>query len=528
MFLLLSRSRRLAALLTAGVLGIAPLAAAPVPTAPPVAASTEPADKVQELQVELAWMTDPVTFRCPIRAHAIPTGIELTGFVPSADAHKLAVNLAREICGGRVRDAIRVTKLSNDSYTPAKSAEVVRAAKVALHDVLGQKSQGIEVTSPANGEVILRGSVASWREKHAAGSRMRRLSGCSCVVNLLELPGEKPHTVQDKSKKEPGKLATLPAKPLPAPVAQAAPVHRSVIQRVAAWVSPYGGQPEAATDKVIASTTPAQPAQPVASSKPSPYGRTVTPPLPTAQKLELVPEPQLPWNSTPLPVKKQASEPKVVLPAEKSATVAVPLPKAEPLVSVEEPQVPAPPKPVAKPPRSLFGSLFQKAEPAAPKPEPTLRVEEKRMTIATSTGPAETVTRSPEVSPAPATQPARPTLFASIFGHSESAPPKTKSVPPGPATIPDRPYVTTGTVTFHDEAPPAPMPLPSPAILRQKLLQACSGTVKDVQVKTRPDGDLLVTVKVAGEKAIESLTGTVLHLPEMQSPRVHLSCEVAP
>ena len=54
---------------------IAPLTAAPVTLSRPVAAA-ESADKVQELQVELAWMTDPVTFRCPIRAHAIPTGIE--------------------------------------------------------------------------------------------------------------------------------------------------------------------------------------------------------------------------------------------------------------------------------------------------------------------------------------------------------------------------------------------------------------------------------------------------------------------
>src|SRR5205085_4995031 len=143
-----------------------------------------------------------------------------------ADAHKLAVTLAREICGGRLRDAIHVSRLSNDNYSPAKPAEVVRAAKVALHDVLGQKSQGIEVHSSGDGQVILRGPVASWQEKHAAGSRMRRLSGCSSVVNLLEMPGDKTKTASDASTNEPRKLATLPAKPLPAPVAHSAPVHR--------------------------------------------------------------------------------------------------------------------------------------------------------------------------------------------------------------------------------------------------------------------------------------------------------------
>jgi hypothetical protein len=99
--------------------------------------------------------------------------------------------------------------------------------------------------------------------------------------------------------------------------------------------------------------------------------------------------------------------------------------------------------------------------------------------------------------------------------------------------VPDRAYVTTGTVTFHDEgtvkdAEPVKASLPSSDELRQKVLIACGGAVKDVAVKPLPDNSTQVTLRITSSKGIETVYSKLLQLPEMQSPGVHLHVEVMP
>ena len=95
MIRLLLPSRRLAALLAAGILGIAPLSAA-LHAAPPTTVRSVSSSRTLEVQVELAWMGDPVTFRCPLHARVKGDGIDLTGSVPSAEIRAQAVRLAHD------------------------------------------------------------------------------------------------------------------------------------------------------------------------------------------------------------------------------------------------------------------------------------------------------------------------------------------------------------------------------------------------------------------------------------------------
>jgi hypothetical protein len=275
-----------------------------------------------------------------------------------------------------------------------------------------------------------------------------------------------------------------------------------MIHRVVGWVSPYSAQTEVTSpEKVIASTEPAARPKPIAGSSTSPYGST-----------------------------NQMRKPAAPI-----ATAATPIPKAEPLLPAEDTPLATLPakKPEATPKRSLFATTSHKEDPLPVKAETLIPEKADHEPIATSVHASasdsqrkEMVTSVVETGSSSSVQPPRPSLFASLFQHGAAAP-KAKPMPQGQPTIPDHPYVTTGTVIFHDE-PASDLSLPSPEGLRQKLLQACGTTVKDVQVKTRSEGGLHVTLTVASETRIEALTHVVLRLPEMQSPQIHLSCAVAP
>jgi osmotically-inducible protein OsmY len=543
MFRFLSRSRRLAALLTAGILGTPPLTAGLLPFSRPAATAPAQDNRVKELQIELAWMGDPVTFRCPIRAQCTDSGVELTGFVSTAGAHKRAVQLAGKAWGGMVHDSIHVTKVSYDTFASVKSADVVHSATTAISDVLGLRVKGIEVKASNDGKVTLSGTVASWQEKYTLSTRMRRISGCSCVVNQLEVSATK----EVAAKTPPHTLADLLAKPLPAP--QPAPRPRSVIQRVAGWVSPYGAQQEATSpEKVIASTETAKtPSRPIVAS---PYGGGNMNSAPnSSQKGSTLAttSPTVAPKPTPL-----MEFPVSAKPASRVTTATSTQPLADPLLPLEETRrvVPSAEKPVhvahtgwgspmpagktTEVKRTTVLTSTPRAEPLTAKAEPLLPEKEAQETIATSTQNFQISSHAKEIviqetkATAPAVQPARPSLFASLF-HPGASPAKPQPMPQGRPIIPDRPYVTTGTVIFHD-APVASSAaaLPSPDALHRTLVQACGNRVKGVQVQTRPDGDLHVTLKVTSESSIESLTGIVLHLPEMQSSQVHLSCEIVP
>ena len=155
MFHLLSRSRRLAAMLTAGILGIAPVTAAPPKASVPVAHSPLPKSREQEMRIELAWMADSATFRCTLRARATEDGIELSGSVPRAEVRARAVKIAQDACGKKVTDRIAVSRHAHDPYTPASHQELLQGANRALSAALGPQKKGIMISIGESGEVVL-------------------------------------------------------------------------------------------------------------------------------------------------------------------------------------------------------------------------------------------------------------------------------------------------------------------------------------------------------------------------------------
>src|SRR5262249_30703001 len=135
MFQLLSRSR---SLFLAGLLGVAPLTTA-APVSRPAAMSSASAARAQEIQVELAWMEDAATFRCPLRAHAQNGAIEVTGVVPSAEVKARALKIASDT-GHTVVDRITVGRVQQHQFPATPGNQLLRDVNRAVTDVLGRLS----------------------------------------------------------------------------------------------------------------------------------------------------------------------------------------------------------------------------------------------------------------------------------------------------------------------------------------------------------------------------------------------------
>src|SRR5437764_1293782 len=119
---LLSRRGPLALLLAAGILGVAsPGGARAGWPGRPVSGPREAVGRSRVLEVELAWMSDPVTFRCPLRARWTPAGLEVAGRVPDGATRTRVLQLARSATIEPVVDALNVGRVVSLPYIPAEA-----------------------------------------------------------------------------------------------------------------------------------------------------------------------------------------------------------------------------------------------------------------------------------------------------------------------------------------------------------------------------------------------------------------------
>jgi osmotically-inducible protein OsmY len=178
-------------------------------------ATARPAERHHEIAAELAWLADTITFPCRLTARASGGMLEVRGQVPSPAAREQALRLARQASGLPVIDALEV-KVLEPPPGPAPAQDVLRGVTHELLAVLGMRVQAVEVAA-RDGEITLSGVVATLEEKLAVASRLRRVPGCVCVVNLLRVAAPAPMTDQPVMPDDKGRLPA-PQPPADRPV----------------------------------------------------------------------------------------------------------------------------------------------------------------------------------------------------------------------------------------------------------------------------------------------------------------------
>ncbi len=284
----------------AGVLGLVSPALAqssrPVGKSVPAVASSRTVESAKahlpggavgqdEVQVELAWLANKATFHHALGAHVVGGSMEVRGYVPNMAIEELAIRLAQEHTKLAVVDRLQVNPNVLIPIGGGEVDEMTQKASELLAEDLGDQATGLEVTAKDNGIVTIKGAVLSIEDKLTVSRKMRQVSGCCVVVNLVNVTSvyRAGHTVAD------GTLPTTSKKSAPQPYSTGAVATTPSTPLVIA--KPTGG--ESVKVPVQPEKKPAPPAG--WSEKPANADAPKEVAMPKTVVSEKPPSPHLPW-----------------------------------------------------------------------------------------------------------------------------------------------------------------------------------------------------------------------------------------
>ncbi|HTU89332.1 MAG TPA: hypothetical protein VMF69_04470 [Gemmataceae bacterium] len=157
---------------------------------PPLQGQQTPVQKLrcprlEEIKVELALLSDIVTFPYAVAASVHEEALQLYGFVPNDMIRQHVLDVARRNTSLMVNDGLGIqTKLSlQQSLRPASVLQ--QEGSELLKQDLGEMAKKVFLEVRPNGVVVLTGRIDSMERKLEVSRLFRRLSGCGGVFNKL-------------------------------------------------------------------------------------------------------------------------------------------------------------------------------------------------------------------------------------------------------------------------------------------------------------------------------------------------------
>ena len=149
----------------------------------PIKKRPEDPPRLAAIRVEMAWLSDPVTFPYPLQARPTAVGLEVCGFVPDVATKDVAIRLASIHSNLMVLDGIALDPALPSrpkAHDPAAlQAEALDALK-GCPDIVD-----LQVRAAVGGRVEIYGSVHSFEDKRKASRVMLMAPGCTSVDNRL-------------------------------------------------------------------------------------------------------------------------------------------------------------------------------------------------------------------------------------------------------------------------------------------------------------------------------------------------------
>lgn len=513
---------------------------------------TDERQRLAEMQVELALLSDLATFPYEFSPRANGNTLELRGNVPNEMIRQRAMDVTRNTTFLRGIDALRIQPNLSVRSTLRPSGVVQHEGMELLQKALGSATQQISLEVRPNGVVVLTGRTDCIESKLDISRLFRRLPGCTAVVNelaiepvlvdgqrmvrvthnnmLLVPPSAVAQDVEAVPTSSTPREPSTPTKPAAEKIGNDwesfAPSKLPV-----KWGRPAGSW-EAQTKEIEALHPQPAPVRMVgrpsetkwasASGGSNQPGNTIPGSQPKISETQQKPESMLTWKR---PGGSEESEPK------EGATATEPRTSQVGAGAIREQLVPSPTYigssdsstygPGSSPPSlssvrsarrwpSAYVTApppgqgrpgvisFDDDSPPAPKPAPVVMTTSRSATPAKPSAP--TVTAAP-----PAATPIRPVTAAVPTSRSPDA---EFSAPP-----PARPTVYRSQAATQ---------------LQRKIKSICGRHAREVTAIVQKDGIVLVRVKVADLAVEEKLSPRILSLPEMNAPEVRLMIEVGP
>jgi hypothetical protein len=142
-----------------------------------------------EIQIELAWLGDPVTFPYHLAARVTATEVEVHGYVPSSAVREHALKIALQQAPLPVADLLKVNANLAEHPVHMKADHLKMCVINQLEKACPAKLSTVHVACNDQGYVNLTGSAASSEDKLAIAAQLRRVPGCSCVINEVRVQG---------------------------------------------------------------------------------------------------------------------------------------------------------------------------------------------------------------------------------------------------------------------------------------------------------------------------------------------------
>lgn len=201
-------------------------ASAQLPFTPPASAVTtskttpgeqisgQDANRFVEILVELAWLADPVT--CPyfLEARVEGPAVHVRGFVPNISVRDHALKLARLQCPMTVLDDTKVRQGIGVQLVRIPAGQLEKACLACLNVFFPVNNGHFQIQADSAGRIKVTGQVHSLEEKLAVSQELRRLHGCTAVLNRVHVvqAAQAATTFALKPEIE-ATLATIPPKP---------------------------------------------------------------------------------------------------------------------------------------------------------------------------------------------------------------------------------------------------------------------------------------------------------------------------
>ena len=146
--------------------------------APPVRQQREAGvNRPLEIEVELAWLADRLSFPYQRAAHVGEAGLEVRGYVPSATVRDHALHLARQVSPLPVVDRLHVHANLAESPVHCQAVVLQQCVAETLRAAFANQVAGMQASCNAQGQVTVTGWISSDEEKLAVSHQLRRIPG---------------------------------------------------------------------------------------------------------------------------------------------------------------------------------------------------------------------------------------------------------------------------------------------------------------------------------------------------------------
>ena len=157
---------------------------------PPAKANPSDPKRATEVNVEVAWLADPVTFPYYLEAKIAGSKLEVRGYVPSKAVREHALRIAQVYSSLPVTDSMKEHPSLMVKSNLVSAQQLQNSAVSSLKVALPKQYNQFKVECAADGKVFVLGTVTSVEEKMAVSNSLRRLHGCTSVQNLTTLTSD--------------------------------------------------------------------------------------------------------------------------------------------------------------------------------------------------------------------------------------------------------------------------------------------------------------------------------------------------